>query len=221
MLDYDDAMHPFRGGDDADNDNDDDDDEGEGGNENDDERSRLFSPPVRRANSSSSSQANDTARADTEALLERALSESRLPTSAVDSTFAASGDSTSAAAAGDSTSTSPPSPPPPSPPYTPHWSKSHAGTTIEIFSTCGSLSSSPTTSTQGSVAQPKEGEIGRGAKRRADNDIPSGENCTRSHFSTRCASPVTTAIILTHDIKPFCDSLRSSQVQTRVVASVY
>jgi len=31
------------------------------------------------------------------------------------------------------------------------------------------------------------GEAERGAKRRADNAIASGENCTRSHFRTRCA----------------------------------
>jgi len=61
------------------------------------------------------------------------------------------------------------------------------------------------------------GEIALGAKRRADNDIASGENRTRSYFRRRRAVPITTAIILTHRPNPFRDSLRSSQTKTLVV----
>ena len=55
------------------------------------------------------------------------------------------------------------------------------------------------------------GEIGRGAKRRAEKAIACGKNRTRSHFSPGRASFVTTALILTHLSNPFRDSLRSSQ----------
>jgi len=43
----------------------------------------------------------------------------------------------------------------------------------------------------------RQGEIAPGSKRRADNAMESGENCTHSYFRTRRAAPVTTALIPT------------------------
>jgi len=54
-----------------------------------------------------------------------------------------------------------------------------------------------------------KGEVGRGAKRRANNEIASGENPTHTYFRTRLASTVTTAAILIPHPNPFRDSLRS------------
>ena len=53
------------------------------------------------------------------------------------------------------------------------------------------------------------GEIGRGAKRRADNAITSGKNHTRLYFRTRRFSSVNSAIIPIPHRNPFCDLLRS------------
>ena len=55
------------------------------------------------------------------------------------------------------------------------------------------------------------GEAELGAKRRAYNAIPSGENCTRSYLRARRSPSSTTAIILTIHHITFRDSLRSLQ----------
>ena len=69
-------------------------------------------------------------------------------------------------------------------------------------------------------AEAKEGEIGRGAKRRAANVSTGNESHASSYFRTRRASPVIRAIILVPHPNPYCDLLRSSQrVQPTITAS--
>jgi len=64
------------------------------------------------------------------------------------------------------------------------------------------------------ISSMRGGEIGRGAKRRADNVSVRNEILTRWYLHTRRTSSPTTAIILTDHSNPFRDSLRSSQAWT-------
>ena len=56
-----------------------------------------------------------------------------------------------------------------------------------------------------------KGEIGQGAKRRAGNEIASGENHARFYLRTKRIPSPTDAVILFTKPNPFRDSFRSSQ----------
>jgi hypothetical protein len=64
---------------------------------------------------------------------------------------------------------------------------------------------------QQQMQQQSSGEIGRGAKRRADNVSVRNENHMRLYLQTRRTPSSTTAVNLTHHPNPFRDSLRSSK----------
>ena len=74
------------------------------------------------------------------------------------------------------------------------------------------LSFGATNSSFTSDASETEGEIGRGAKRRADNFSVRNKNHSRLYFHTRRTPSPTTAIILIPYPNPFRDSLHSSQI---------
>jgi len=66
----------------------------------------------------------------------------------------------------------------------------------------------------------REGEIGQGVKRRAGNVRAADESRAGSYVRTRCASSITTEIILVPHPNPFRDSLRSSQLWTIITRAI-